>query len=108
MYFQENQLTKNQFFCELIFLDFRFLHFLYKIAINRTACGGQKLQKLPKITTLWKSLAKAIDHAYKISDTIASDPARDSRKGPSKNFALGPSGGPKKQPLWALKPPLSH
>ena len=89
----------------MICLDFVFLHFLYKLAINRTACGGQKVQKLPKITTLWKSLAKAIDYAEKISDTIASDPTRDSWRGPSKNCALGPPGEPKKQPLGSQKHP---
>ena len=63
LHFIENHVTKNWFFCDVICLDFVFLHFLYKLAINRAACGGQKVQKLPKITTLWKSLTKAIDYA---------------------------------------------
>ena len=45
LHFQTNHVTKNQFYCNVIFLDFRFFHFLCKIIIIRNCFGGQKGQK---------------------------------------------------------------
>ena len=42
LHFQTNHVTKNQFYCNVIFLDFRFFHFLCKIIINRNCFGVQK------------------------------------------------------------------
>ena len=58
LYFQENQLTKYQFFCDLICLDLLFLHFLYKIIIMGTAFGGQKIQKLQKNEHIMEKLSQ--------------------------------------------------
>ena len=62
-------------------MDFHFVHFPYKLAINWTSGDDKNIPKSTKMTILWKNITKAINNQRKLlflADNTASDPTRDS------------------------------